>query len=300
MKNLSQPVTHTPLRERCPWLRQEFIIVALLLATPSAMSLPAADAPLRVTVKPAPPFVIAGSKSQPTGIAIELWRAMAESLTLSYRFVEVDSVPQMIDGVAQERYDIGLGAISITAERLEKVNFTQPYFHSGLGIAVPSHPQSSWMDLLHNVLSPDFLKAIAGLVTLLLIVGLSLWWFERRRNPAMFSNNTKGIGNAFWWAAVTMTTVGYGDKVPVTLGGRLVATVWMFAAIIVISGFTAAIATSLTLSGLQGDIQGPKDLQRVTVATVAGSSSEAYLHAAAIRTKAFDNLEQAMASVADG
>ena len=40
--------------------------------------------------------------------------------------------------------------------------------------------------------------------------------------------------SAFWWAAVTMTTVGYGDKTPVTTGGRIVGLVWMFTSVIVI------------------------------------------------------------------
>lgn len=42
----------------------------------------------------------------------------------------------------------------------------------------------------------------------------------------------KGLGQAVWWAAVTMTTVGYGDKAPKTLGGRVVAVAWMLASIV--------------------------------------------------------------------
>jgi len=50
---------------------------------------------------------------------------------------------------------------------------------------------------------------------------------------------------------VTMTTVGYGDKSPKTLGGRMVALVWMIFSIIFIASFTANITTSLTLSELK-------------------------------------------------
>ena len=75
------------------------------------------------------------------------------------------------------------------------------------------------------------------------VVGVVMWLGERRRNQAQFGGTAAhGIGAGLWWSAVTMTTVGYGDKAPVTILGRLLGLVWMFAAIIIISSFTAAIA----------------------------------------------------------
>lgn len=74
-------------------------------------------------------------------------------------------------------------------------------------------------------------------------VGVLLWLVERKRNSDQFGGSVaEGIGSGFWWSAVTMTTVGYGDKAPVTLIGRFMATIWMFASVITISGFTAAIS----------------------------------------------------------
>jgi hypothetical protein len=43
-----------------------------------------------------------------------------------------------------------------------------------------------------------------------------------------------------------MTTTGYGDKAPTTVGGRILAILWMFTALIVTAGFTAQLAASLT------------------------------------------------------
>ena len=54
--------------------------------------------------------------------------------------------------------------------------------------------------------------------------------------------------------------------------------VWMFAGIIVISSFTAAITASLTLSTLNSIINGPGDLHKVKVASVVNSTSEKYLY----------------------
>ena len=51
--------------------------------------------------------------------------------------------------------------------------------------------------------------------------------------------------DALWWAVVTITTVGYGDMVPVTVAGRAVAFVLMFGGVAFLSGMTANLASFL-------------------------------------------------------
>ncbi|MFH1646227.1 MAG: potassium channel family protein [Chloroflexota bacterium] len=53
------------------------------------------------------------------------------------------------------------------------------------------------------------------------------------------------FADALWWAVVTITTVGYGDMVPVTLAGRAVAIVLMLGGIAFFSGMTANLASFL-------------------------------------------------------
>ena len=52
------------------------------------------------------------------------------------------------------------------------------------------------------------------------------------------------IGSGLWWAAQTVTTVGYGDNVPVTVAGRLVAVLVMFLGISFLTVITAAITST--------------------------------------------------------
>lgn len=56
-------------------------------------------------------------------------------------------------------------------------------------------------------------------------------------------SNIRSFGDALWWAVVTVTTVGYGDKVPVTAGGRGVAVVLMVVGIGLIGTLTATVAS---------------------------------------------------------
>ncbi len=82
---------------------------------------------------------------------------------------------------------------------------------------------------------------------------------------------------AFWWAAVTATTVGYGDKTPKEILGRIFGLFWMFAGLFIPAYFTAGVTSTVTLQELQGTINGPEDLANKSVATIARSAAAEYL-----------------------
>jgi ABC-type amino acid transport substrate-binding protein len=116
----------------------------------------------------------------------------------------------------------------------------------------------------------------------------------------MVARTLRGIGSGLWWSAVTMTTVGYGDKAPATLSGRLIAMVWMFASVVIVSSFTAAIATALTVDKLDKSIADVNDLYRYRVLTLPGSTSESFLNRRMIRHQTAASLPQALDALSQG
>jgi voltage-gated potassium channel len=56
-------------------------------------------------------------------------------------------------------------------------------------------------------------------------------------------NSFQSLGDAAWWSATTVTTIGYGDVVPGTGGGRVIAVFVMFASVATVS-FTTAVLTA--------------------------------------------------------
>jgi len=242
-----------------------------------------------------PPFVIE-ENGEYTGLTVHLWEHIASEMDLEYRFKET-SIRNMIDGAADSTYYASASALTITADREELVDFTHPYIVTGLGIAVSYKPAGA-LQAFKAIFSGEFIWVVSLLIGLLLFWGLLVWVFERHENREEFGGSTaKGIGSGFWWAAVTMTTVGYGDKSPRTLGGRIVGFIWMFAAIILISFFTASIASSLTVTQLDSRVSGPEDLPNVRVGALHNSATLTFLGTENIRSTSFQTIDEGLRAV---
>lgn len=275
-------------------------LVTMALLALFASQAMAQTEPLKVGITPVPPFVMQTDNGEWEGISIELWQQVAEGMDRSYTLVPL-TFNELLSQVENGQIDVAVGALTMTADREGKFDFSHPFFQTGLSIAVPPAPEQGLLASFRALLSWQFVSVVIALGGLLLAVGLVLWLFERRRNPEQFGGAAaEGIGSGFWWAAVTMTTVGYGDKAPVSFAGRLIALVWMFAGLIMVASFTAAITSSLTVSNLQHQIQGPDDLNSANVATIANTASEHYLSEQRIRHQFYPDLTTAMLSVANG
>lgn len=255
-----------------------------------------ANRPLIVGTKPAEPFVIKGEDGTFSGISIELWQRIAEEMDLQYEFRETD-LSGLINGLQDGTIDVSVAALTVTPEREQQIDFTHPFHTTGLAIAVSR--EGGVTHFLQRFFSWNFLFVIVALCGLLLIAGIFLWLAERRRNQSMFGGTpAQGIGSSFWWAAVTMTTVGYGDKAPVTLAGRIIGVIWMFAGLIIVSSFTAAITTALTVSQLDSGVSGFDDLPNAHVATADNSASGEFLRSRGIGFSPTTNLQRAIEGLA--
>jgi len=103
---------------------------------------------------------------------------------------------------------------------------------------------------LLRVLNRNAAHSLRGKVATYVVLGSSFFGFcgalavlqAERPDP---NANIKSIGDALWWAIATMTTVGYGDRYPVTMTGRMVAVTLMIGGIAVLGLTTATVASWL-------------------------------------------------------
>lgn len=257
------------------------VLLAVLLSWPNQRGWTAETVdqpPSRVVgVVTAPPFAMKDDHGDWRGIAVELWRHVANDLGLEFQFHEM-AIPDLIAGLKDGSL-LAVVTATASADREMLVDFSHPYYSSGLAIAVPVRGAGGhWFEPLENLFSVDTLKITGVLLGLLLIAAVLVWLCERRANPDHFDKRpTRGIADGLWWAAVTLTTVGYGDKAPRTRAGRLIGVIWMFAAVVLIALFTAQVTSALTVTSLGGLVRGPADLPRVKVGTVQQSQPQAML-----------------------
>ncbi len=279
------------------------LIVALCLAMPAMGATPGeegsefAGTRLIVGTRERPPFMIKNDDGTWSGIAIDLWRSIAGQLGVSYEFREHDR-DALMRGIQDGSLNVVVDALAITADRERLVDFTHPYYTTGLGIAVPRQLGSDWMGALRHVLSRELMQLLLVIGVATLVVGVLVWLVERKRNVPHFGGRAvQGIGSAMWWSASTMTTVGYGDKAPVTATGRIVAVIWMFVGIVLLSGVTAIITTALTIHRLGSHIQGPENLPGSLVATIPDTAAETYLKERHITVKRYATVSEGLRAV---
>ena len=253
---------------------------------------------LKVGTKPFAPFAFV-QEGEYIGFSIELWQEIAEELELEYELYGETTVTDLLNSVSSGNTEIAIAGITITSDREETVDFSHSFFESGLQILVPLRSQTSPVsNFIWVILSPILLRTIGVLLVVIVISAHLIWFFERNKNPEMFPQEYfKGVWEACWWSVVTVVTVGYGDKAPIGVVGRIIATIWMFTGVLLISYFTASVSSALTVQQLGSSIQGLEDLNGKKVATVEGSTAADYLTNRPLKKVEYKLVEEAFASL---
>jgi polar amino acid transport system substrate-binding protein len=244
------------------------------------------DSELVVGVYAAPPWAMKAANGEWSGLTVDLWKELARDLGLRYRLVE-QSPDAILDAIGRGEMDTAAGPFAVTLEREREVDFTHGYIVSGVSIAVVRMGQGDrWLAVIEALTTPTALRLYAIVVVLVFLAGAALWGLERRRNAMFAGRPLQGIGSGFWWAGVTTVGVGYGDKVPITFWGRLLALFWMFVSLVLITALTAFVTAKLALAEV-GQVQGPASLHSAHVGTVEGSAATDLLEREGITARVY-------------
>lgn len=275
-------------------------ILVALGGTVTAQPLP----PLRVAVYDAPPYGHAAPNGSVSGLSVDLWRRVAERMERQFELTPVSDMAALLAGVHQGRFDVAIGAITITPEREKLVDFSYPSHRSGVAVALRKSTGPLAALRAYFAALTELGSLVVLILAALVVTGLVMWRIERAGTLAGHESHVTTLRDGIYWAVVTMTTVGYGDKTPKTTSGRVVATAWMFASLVLISLLSTSLVSKLTADRVEGGNSATSvDLSRHKLAAVANSSGAEFLaeqHLAFSETKtlseALDRLEAGRAT----
>lgn len=280
------------------------IVLCSLLLAPSAWAQD--DAPetgeppkkLRVGISPFAPFVIPGAT--PKGYSIDLWHSIAADLGRPYELVTCTGAADKLDRLESGELDVVIGGLTVTPEREVQVDFTHPSFRSGLAILLPGvgDEPSLWSRLMYALGRTKSTVVLAFFI--LVIVAGNLIWLAERGKDAFSDKYSTGVFEGIYWAVVTASTVGYGDKAPAKPLGRVLAMLVIIISLPMFAFFTAELASAFTVIDTQANVTRPEDLKGRRVGVIRGTASATYSAQLGLKIKQWDKVDDLYSALESG
>ncbi len=276
-------------------------LACLLFAAGAAADEAPASAPLKVAVYNVPPYGIVEPDGSIDGVSVDLWRRAAEVIGRQYRLAPVSQMEAILQGLERNEFDAAIGAITITPERLARVDFSYPAHRSGVAVAVRKDSGPVAAFLRYGAVVAELSPLIALTLVLLLAMAVAMWIVERPMRSMNHEWAVASLRDGVFWAVVTMTTVGYGDKTPKTAGGRLIAILWMLVSVALVSILSTSIISKMTAERVESSLRlTDTDLAGKRLGAVAHSSGAEYLDERHLRYAPFDDLPAALTALERG
>jgi len=271
------------------------VLFVLVLMSVLAMPAGAEEPKLKVGIFDFPPLAMKDEEGRWTGLAVELWEEVSAKAQVDYTYVETP-LDQIIGKLSRGEIDLAVGAMGVSAERERVVDFTQPFLENMAAVAVIKNSHyPALKELFLELTQHGLLQVLLVMLGTLILFSFVLWFIERGANKGHFGGKPiHGLGSAVWFSAVTMTTVGYGDKTPQTVLGRFLAFLWMFFGILLVSAFTGTVASSLTISRLNQSVDRLGDLARFRNGVMAGTLAQNVMGEAGLSAQVFPDLESGL------
>ncbi|KWX68650.1 ABC transporter substrate-binding protein [Mycobacterium sp. NAZ190054] len=272
--------------------------VGALLLAPAAAAQPDSGAvpdTVTVAVHTLEPFVMETANGGLTGFSVDLWNEIANRQGWQTEFVDTGNVAGQLAAVADGSADVAVGGISLTADREQHFDFSQPTLDGGLQIIVPVHDTrpavpglGGYLDLLF---SRTMLIWLSAAVVVSVIPAHVFWLIERRGDdPVVSRSYFPGIFQSFSWGIGSL--VGKNSTTATKTITRSLAILWGFAGIVFVSFYSANLSATLTVAKLDAKITGPADLYEKSVATVADTTAADFLRGMGIEATATSTIEE--------
>ena len=160
-------------------LRLIFIAAMLVAAGQGAAAQSPAQPPLRVAVYDLAPYGELNPDGSFSGASVDLWRRVAETAGYQYTLIAVPQMEAIMTGLQEGRYDVAIGAITITPERSARHDFSFPAHRSGVAVALRRGSTLQTAVIAYGVAALELSSLIVTMLGLLVLIGVAMWYIER-------------------------------------------------------------------------------------------------------------------------
>ncbi|WP_162600698.1 transporter substrate-binding domain-containing protein [Paraburkholderia sp. C35] len=231
---------------------------------------------LRVAIAPVAPFVLPNTPD-PQGFSIDIWKEVARRINAQFTWSNIPARADLLSAVQHGDADLAIAAVTMTPEREKQVDFSLPYFDSGLRIIVRAQNDSALMSALRSIpwLAIAQLTGIA--IAIVFVLANLVWLTERAKDPQFQKPYFRAIGEGLWVTMLIIATGEHGERDAGSVWKRMLVPAMWLIGVILIAQLTATVTSSQTVARLQSDIRGPDDLPGKTIGTVPGTTAADYL-----------------------
>uniref|UniRef100_A0A0D9VLZ1 Glutamate receptor n=1 Tax=Leersia perrieri TaxID=77586 RepID=A0A0D9VLZ1_9ORYZ len=242
--------------------------------TPKGWTVSPSGKPLRVAVptkRGFTQFVDVGNASATTwtrrnisGYCIDVFNEVMKILPypVSYDYIPYPESPEsyekLVNQVPLKAADVAVGDVTITAKRMEEVDFTMPFTESGwsMVVAVQRETSTSMWIFLQPLTTSLWLASLAFFC----FTGFVVWLIEHRINDEFRGTPSQQFGLIFYFAFSTLV-FSHKEKLESNLS-RFVVIIWVFVVLILTSSYTASLTSMLTVQKLQPTVTDVRELLR--------------------------------------
>ena len=225
---------------------------------------------------------------------MDIWEKIAAANGWGFDYTRFDSIESGLQAITDGSVDILVGNAPINKDNLARVEFSQPFFHSGLQILTTDNQKTIQSRLFSDI--KDLMKLEIFWVILggIIILTTAVFFFERKHNPDFPKGRKEGIAEAFYYVmTLALTGKSVYKGFPGVLG-RMVLLLWVLLGIISVAYVTSSITSAMTVEKLSNTIENPRDLQRKTVAVLADSPAEVFVKNAGIDEIPVNDIQDAV------
>jgi len=278
------------------------VMVATLGALPGMPAAHAAPRTVTVATYNTEPFVITDGNVK-YGFTIDLLDEIAKRTGWNYTYLDAGNVQGILQAVSDGSADLGAADISITADREQRFDFTQPIISAGLQIMVPANSteraEPGLVDFVKLLFSRTMAVWLLAALALTVLPAHIIWLLERGNPGSMVSRRyLPGIFEAFGWGLGILAAAPFDS--PQRWPIRVVTVLWTFVSIIFVAYYTAILTSNLTIAGIKSQIGSPTDLIGKRVCTEVDTTAEPALDRVGVGYTALPKIEDCYAQMKDG